>query len=72
MTFLFTGTDFSVYNAKAHFPPGGDGASLGEVFKFFMEKDVIISIKGVQRYENAEADTMELVTAGRLEREGNS
>ena len=37
-----------------------------------MEKDVIISIKGVQRYENADPDTMELVTAGRLEREGNS
>ena len=36
-----------------------------------MEKDVIISIKGVQRYENAEADTMELVTEGRLEREGD-
>ena len=37
-----------------------------------MEKDVIISIKGVQRYENAGPDTMELVTEGRLEREGNS
>ena len=37
-----------------------------------MEKDVIISIKGGQRYENADPDTMELVTAGRLEREGNS
>ena len=37
-----------------------------------MEKDVIISIKGVQRYENADPDTMELVTEGRLEREGNS
>lgn len=33
---------------------------------------MIISIKGVQRYENADPDTMELVTAGRLEREGNS
>ena len=37
-----------------------------------MEKDVIISIKGVQRYENEDTDTLELVTAGRLEREGNS
>ena len=37
-----------------------------------MEKDVIISIKGVQRYENEVPDTLELVTAGRLEREGNS
>ena len=37
-----------------------------------MEKDVIISIKGVQQFENAEEDSMELVTAGRLEREGNS
>ncbi len=37
-----------------------------------MEKDVIISIKGVQRYENEDPDTLELVTAGRLEREGNS
>ena len=36
-----------------------------------MEKDVIISIKGVQRYENAEEDTLELVTEGRLEREGS-
>ena len=35
-----------------------------------MEKDVIISIKGVQRYENAEEDTLELVTEGRLERDG--
>ena len=37
-----------------------------------MEKDVIISIKGVQRFEDADPDTMELVTQGRLEREGNS
>ena len=36
-----------------------------------MEKDVIISIKGVQRYENAEEDTLELVTEGRLERDGS-
>ncbi len=37
-----------------------------------MEKDVIISIKGVQRYENGDPDTMELVTEGRLEREGSN
>ena len=34
-----------------------------------MEKDVVISIKGMQKYENAEPDTIELVTGGRLERE---
>lgn len=32
-----------------------------------MEKDVIISIKGMQKYEDAEPDTIELVTEGRLE-----
>ena len=37
-----------------------------------MEKNVIISIKGVQRLEDAEPDTMELVTEGRLEQDGNS
>ena len=37
-----------------------------------MEKDVIISIKGIQQYENAEQDLTELVTEGRLEREGSS
>ena len=37
-----------------------------------MEKDVIISIKGIQQYENAEPDLTELVTEGRLEREGSS
>ena len=37
-----------------------------------MEKDVIISIKGTQRYENADPDVIELVTEGRLEREGSS
>ncbi len=29
-----------------------------------MEKEVIISIKGMQKYENAEPDTIELVTGG--------
>ena len=31
-----------------------------------MEKDVIISIKGTQKYENADQDVIELVTEGRL------
>lgn len=35
-----------------------------------MEKEVIISIKGIQEYENAPRDTIELVTQGRLERDG--
>ena len=37
-----------------------------------MEKEVTISIKGMQKYENAEPDTIELVTGGRLERDGES
>ncbi len=35
-----------------------------------MEKDVVISIKGIQKYEGAEQDVIELVTAGRLSRDG--
>ena len=35
-----------------------------------MEKDVIISIKGMQTYEGSDPDTIELVTQGRLERDG--
>lgn len=31
-----------------------------------MEKDVVISIKGMQTYEGTSADTIELVTMGRL------
>lgn len=31
-----------------------------------MEKDVVISIKGMQKYEGNDPDTVELVTAGRL------
>lgn len=34
-----------------------------------MEKEVIISIKGRQEYENAPPDTMELVTKGWLQRD---
>ena len=36
-----------------------------------MEKEVIISIKGTQRFEGNQPDTIELVTEGRLEREGD-
>lgn len=36
-----------------------------------MEKDVIISIKGMQNYENSDPDTIELVTEGRLLRDGS-
>ena len=37
-----------------------------------MEKDVVISIKGIQKYENTDPDVIELVTAGRLTRVGES
>lgn len=37
-----------------------------------MEKDVVISIKGMQRYEGTAPDVIELVTEGRLAREGGS
>ena len=33
------------------------------------EKDVIISIRGIQKYEHADNDTIELVTQGRLHRD---
>lgn len=35
-----------------------------------MEKDVVISIKGMQKYEGTPSDTIELVTQGRLMRDG--
>jgi len=35
-----------------------------------MEKEVVISIKGMQRYEGMTPDVMELVTEGRLARDG--
>ena len=35
-----------------------------------MDKDVVISIKGMQQYEGALPDAVELVTAGRLARDG--
>ena len=34
-----------------------------------MEKDVVISIKGMQNYEDSDPDTIELVTEGRLTRD---
>ena len=34
-----------------------------------MEKDVVISIKGMQKYEGNDPDTVELVTAGRLRKD---
>ena len=37
-----------------------------------MEKDVVISIKGMQKYEGMAPDITELVTKGRLSREGES
>ena len=37
-----------------------------------MEKEVVISIKGMQKYEGTPPDAMELVTKGRLVREGGS
>ena len=35
-----------------------------------MEKAVVISIKGIQKYDNTEPDVIELVTEGRLTRDG--
>jgi len=37
-----------------------------------MEKDVVISIRGMQKYEGAPPDVVELVTEGRLTRDGES
>lgn len=37
-----------------------------------MDKEVVISIKGIQKYEGALPDVIELVTGGRLVREGGS
>ena len=37
-----------------------------------MEKSVVISIKGIQKYENMPPDVVELVTGGVLTREGRS
>ena len=70
---LFTEAGVPVYNTTAHFlSHDSGGEQQQQPGGVSLEKDVIISIKGVQRYENADPDTMELVTAGRLEREGNS
>lgn len=37
-----------------------------------MEKNVVISIKGMQKYQGQDPDTVELVTEGRLQQEGDS
>ena len=37
-----------------------------------MEKEVVISIKGMQNFEGALPDVIELVTEGRLVRDGES
>lgn len=37
-----------------------------------MEKDVIISIKGMQKYEHADPDVIELITRGRLAQRGDN
>ncbi|MBR4098443.1 MAG: DUF1934 domain-containing protein [Clostridium sp.] len=37
-----------------------------------MKKDVVISIRGVQKFENTDTDTIELVTEGSMERKGDS
>ena len=37
-----------------------------------MEKEVVISIKGMQKYEGMPPDVMELVTRGSLARKGES
>ncbi len=37
-----------------------------------MEKEVVISIRGMQEYEGAPPDVVELVTEGRLTRDGES
>ena len=37
-----------------------------------MEKEVVISIKGMQKYEGMSPDVIELVTEGRMAREGAS
>ena len=50
----------------------GKTARDNVILEAAMEKEVIISIKGMQKYENAEPDTIELVTGGRLERDGES
>lgn len=34
-----------------------------------MQKNVVISVKGIQKYEDMESDTVELVTEGLLQRE---
>ena len=62
-----------VYNTSTVFLPDPVPDSRSEYIREEpMEKDVIISIKGTQKYDNADPDVIELVTEGRLEREGSS
>ena len=37
-----------------------------------MEKEVVISVKGIQTYEGTAPDAVELVTKGRMAQEGES
>ena len=41
------------------------------VLEVRMEKDVMISVKGTQTYTDADADTLELMTAGQLEKDSS-
>lgn len=36
-----------------------------------MQKNVVISVKGMQKYDDMKSDTVELVTEGQLQRENN-
>ena len=66
-----------VYNTSTVFYAGPGEAPLPGILQTEPRRDpwkndVIISIKGTQKYENADQDVIELVTEGRLEREGGS
>ncbi len=37
-----------------------------------MQKDVVVSVKGMQKFDNTDPDVIELVTEGHLTREGES
>ena len=50
----------------------GPEAKSHQVLEAPMEKEVVISIKGMQKYEGARPDVIELVTEGRLARDGES
>ena len=64
---LYNGGE-SVYNTSTYRrEKGGEFACL----EAYMEKNVVISIKGMQKYEDADPDIVELVTEGRLMRDGS-